>query len=68
LKKVWLGLGVSILCVISVLNLNATIFRISTVDKSSNENLVDGQNAKKRNKGKQYLYVFGNLLSQGLIE
>ncbi len=69
LKKVWVGLGVSIICVISVLNLMQRYLEYrSTVNKNSNENLVDGQNAKKRNKGKHYLYVFGNLLSQGLIE
>nr|CAH0101879.1 unnamed protein product [Daphnia galeata] len=75
---VWLGLGVSIVCVTAILIL---ILRFSShlpknlnsntqVESSGNDNLEsqDGRHpadVTKDQSGKQYLYVIGNLLSQG---
>jgi hypothetical protein len=58
-EQVWLGLIVSIVCV--------TVALI-VVDRPRNVNLVrDREHTAKRKSGragKQYLYVFGNLMSQ----
>jgi phosphotransferase system glucose/maltose/N-acetylglucosamine-specific IIC component len=74
--KVWLGLGVSIVCVTAILIL---ILRFSShlpenfdsntqVESNSNDNL-EGQDGRhpvvKNQPEKPYLYVIGNLLSQG---
>jgi hypothetical protein len=75
-QKVWLGLGVSIVCVTAILIL---ILRFSShlpenldsntqVESSRNDNL-EGQDGRlpvvKNHPAKPYLYVIGNLLSQG---
>ncbi|EFX82353.1 hypothetical protein DAPPUDRAFT_241433 [Daphnia pulex] len=72
---VWLGLGVSIACVIAVLNLiqryleyrSGFEMNFKTSNKTQPENLANGNQLrfKKWQTEKQYLYVFGNLLSQG---
>jgi ionotropic glutamate receptor len=79
-EKVWLGIGVSIVCVTTVLililrfssqylpkNLNSNTSKV----ESSNDNNLEGQDGRhpvrdRDQSGKQYLYVIGNLLSQGL--
>ncbi|XP_046448046.1 ionotropic receptor 93a-like isoform X2 [Daphnia pulex] len=82
--KVWLAIGVSIVCVIAVLNLiqhleyrsafitdfrpnNKPLPKNYTNDDQLRPELVNGKKLqfKKWQTGKQYLYVFGNLLSQG---
>jgi hypothetical protein len=79
--KVWLGLGVSIVCVTATLILIlrfsshlSIIWRSNTieVEKSNEENVRnperDGRLSVLENKcRKQYLYVIGNLLSQGFL-
>nr|CAH0100778.1 unnamed protein product [Daphnia galeata] len=76
---VWLGLGVSIVCVTATLILIlrfsfhlSTIWRSNTIEvETGNEENVrtperDGRLSVMENKcRKQYLYVIGNLLSQG---
>ncbi|EFX82191.1 hypothetical protein DAPPUDRAFT_316806 [Daphnia pulex] len=72
---VWLGLGLSIACVIAVLNLiqryleyrSGFEMNFKTSNKTQPENLANDNQLrfKKWQIGKQYLYVFGNLLSQG---
>jgi hypothetical protein len=65
--KVWLGLGISMICVIAILNLMQRYLEYrSTFEKSSNLMTNSGRQVKKTITGKQYLYVFANLLSQGL--
>ena len=77
-QKVWLGIGVSIVCVATVFiliqrflshlpeNLNSN----KKVESSGNDNL-EGQDGRhpvisdRDQSGKQFLYVIGNLLSQG---
>ena len=80
-EKVWLGLGVSIVFVTATLILIlrfsfhlSTIWRSNTieVEKSNEENVRsperDGRFSVMENKcRKQYLYVIGNLLSQGFL-
>ncbi|EFX82393.1 hypothetical protein DAPPUDRAFT_101640 [Daphnia pulex] len=65
---VWLGLGISIVCVIAVLNLMQLYLEyrsvIETPSKSNDNSPTEKINTKGET-GKQYLYVFGNLLSQG---
>jgi hypothetical protein len=62
--QVWLGLGVSIVCVIAVLNL---IQRYLEYRSAFEMDFKTGNKprAEKWRTGNQYLYVFGNLLSQG---
>ncbi|XP_046642705.1 ionotropic receptor 21a-like [Daphnia pulicaria] len=63
---VWLGLGISMICVIAILNLMQRYLEYrSTFEKSSNLMTNSGRQVKKTITGKQYLYVFANLLSQG---
>ncbi|EFX82354.1 hypothetical protein DAPPUDRAFT_241432 [Daphnia pulex] len=72
---IWLGLGVSIICVIAVLNLMQRLLSYlpengenqsrpnSPSDNSPTE--MTKNRVTKGETGEQYLYVFGNLLSQG---
>ncbi|EFX82357.1 hypothetical protein DAPPUDRAFT_316873 [Daphnia pulex] len=68
---VWLGLAVSIACMIICLNvIQHYLDYRSTLMESFNQNEVTRQKSgrlpvDKWQTGKQYLYVFGNLLSQG---
>ncbi|EFX82391.1 hypothetical protein DAPPUDRAFT_316802 [Daphnia pulex] len=65
---VWLGLGISIVCVIAVLNLMQRYLQYRSVIETpsrSNDNSPTEKIITKGETGKQYLYVFGNLLSQG---
>ncbi len=66
-EQVWLGLIVSTVCVTAALNLVD-----GTLKEPRNENLVaDRKHTAKRKSGragKQYLYVFGNLMSQSQTE
>ncbi|XP_046448038.1 glutamate receptor ionotropic, delta-2-like isoform X1 [Daphnia pulex] len=72
---VWLGLGISIVCTIAILNLIQRYLEYrSTIEADLRQNKTpqsgnltnDGKlPVKKWQSGKQYLYVFGNLLSQG---
>jgi hypothetical protein len=76
-RQIWLGLGVSIICVIAVLNLMQRLLSYLPENgenlsqpNSPNDNPPTGKSLKKNRvtkgeTGKQYLYVFGNLLSQG---
>jgi hypothetical protein len=69
-RQVWLGLGVSIGCVIAVLNLIQRYLHYrSTIDlKQIEENKSQKRGrigVKKWQTGKQFFYVLGNLLSQG---
>ncbi|EFX82169.1 hypothetical protein DAPPUDRAFT_241317 [Daphnia pulex] len=66
--QVWLGLGISIVCVIAVLNLMQRYLDYRSVTETtlrSNDNPPTQKIITKGETGKQYLYVFGNLLSQG---
>nr|CAH0102975.1 unnamed protein product [Daphnia galeata] len=61
---IWVGLGVSIVCVIVVLSSIQRYLEYQTAGQLTN----DGGGLRVITKtitGKQYLYVFGNLLSQG---
>ncbi|EFX82352.1 hypothetical protein DAPPUDRAFT_241436 [Daphnia pulex] len=63
--QIWLGLGISIVCVIAILNL---LQRYLESYRSAFEmDLKTGNKprAEKWQTEKQFLYVFGNLLSQG---
>ncbi|XP_046449191.1 ionotropic receptor 93a-like [Daphnia pulex] len=65
---VWLGLGVSIVCVITVLNVIQRYLEYHSALEttfSSNDNPPAEKIITKVGTGKEYLYVFGNLLSQG---
>nr|CAH0103843.1 unnamed protein product [Daphnia galeata] len=53
---IWLGLGISIVCVTSVLIL---------LQKFNEKQFGDGRLSHKKRYARQYLYVLGNLLSQG---
>ncbi len=68
-RQVWLGLGVSVACVIAVLNLIQRYLDYrSTIDDGfdQSEEKKNGRlRVTKWKTQKQYLYVFGNLLSQG---
>ena len=84
--QIWLGLGVSIICVIAALNFMQRALsylipengdyrsqfrrRISPIDgnPSTNKTTNKGRRRVKKETAKQFLYVFGNLLSQGEIE
>ena len=64
-QQIWVGIGVSIVCVIVVLSLIERYLEYQTTGPLTN----DGGGLRiitKTITGKQYLYVFGNLLSQGL--
>ena len=64
-QQIWVGIGVSIVCVIVVLSLIERYLEYQTAGPLTN----DGGGLRiitKTITGKQYLYVFGNLLSQGL--
>ncbi|XP_046449196.1 glutamate [NMDA] receptor subunit 1-like [Daphnia pulex] len=67
--QVWLGLGISIVCVIAVLNLIQRYLEyrsvIVTPSRSKDNPALTEKVIAKGETGKQYLYVFGNLLSQG---
>jgi hypothetical protein len=72
-RQVWLGLGVSIGCVIAVLHLIQRYLHYrSTIDLKQNEEKKSQKRGrigvKKWQTGKQYFYVFGNLLSQGFYK
>ena len=66
-----MGLVISIVCVVVVLSvLDFILFKEPRNDNklSEDRNSVEHQTAEKITRarpGKQYLYVFGNLLSQG---
>ncbi|XP_046648429.1 glutamate receptor ionotropic, kainate 5-like [Daphnia pulicaria] len=66
---IWLGLGISIVCVITVLNLIQRYLQYRSVIETPALKPIDNPPAEKMISygltGKQYLYVFGNLLSQG---
>ncbi|EFX82390.1 hypothetical protein DAPPUDRAFT_316803 [Daphnia pulex] len=65
---VWLGLGISIVCVIAVLNLIHHYLEYRLVVEKSlrpNNNSPTEKIVNKGETGKQYVYVFGTLLSQG---
>ncbi|EFX82216.1 hypothetical protein DAPPUDRAFT_316861 [Daphnia pulex] len=71
---VWLGLGVSIVCVIEVLTLmlryldyQSTLITIGNKPREDSDISVNLQNVRRdvNVASKEYLYVFGNLLSQG---
>jgi hypothetical protein len=68
--QVWLGLGISIVCIIAVLNLIQRYLQyrsvIETTLTPNNHQAPTEKVITKGETGKQYLYVFGNLLSQGL--
>jgi hypothetical protein len=67
-RHVWLGLGVSIVCVITVLNVIQRYLQYHSALEttiSSNDNPPAEKIITKVGTGKEYLYVFGNLLSQG---
>ncbi|XP_046448054.1 uncharacterized protein LOC124196853 isoform X2 [Daphnia pulex] len=74
---VWLGLGISIVCVIAILNLIrrylecrstfCTGFRPNNEPQTRNLKTGGQHRAKKRQTGNEYLYVLGNLLSQGVV-
>jgi hypothetical protein len=71
-RQVWLGLGVSIACVIAMLNLIQRYLHYrSTIDDDlkqieENNSQKGGRiGVKKWQTGKQFFYVLGNLLSQG---
>jgi hypothetical protein len=74
-QQVWLGLGISIFCVIAILNLirrylecRSTFrigFRPNNEPQTGNLKTGGQHRAKKRQTGNEYLYVLGNLLSQG---
>ena len=67
--QLWLGLGISIVCVIAILNLiqyyleyrSSLETKFRTNDNQPTEKII----VTKGRSGKQFLYVFGNLLSQG---
>nr|CAH0109179.1 unnamed protein product [Daphnia galeata] len=64
---VWLGLVISIVCVIFVLNLLQRYFTYRSLKPETSSIEIGNQNsAPIVNTGNQYLYVFGNLLSQGV--
>jgi ionotropic glutamate receptor len=63
-----LGLGVSIVCLITVLNVIQRYLEYHSAFEatfSSNDNPPAEKKITKEETGKEYLYVFGNLLSQG---
>jgi hypothetical protein len=73
-QQIWLGLGISIVCVIVILNLiqrysesaSGTGFRLNNKPQTGNLTNNGQLRGTKGETGKQqYLYVFGNLLSQG---
>jgi hypothetical protein len=67
--QVWLGLGISIVCVITVLNLIRRYLEYrSLIETPSSpiDNPATGKLITEGETGKQYVYVFGTLLSQGL--
>ena len=84
--QIWLGLGVSIICVIAALNFMQRALsylipengdyrsqfrrRISPIDgnPSTNKTTNKGRRRVKKETAKQFLYVFGNLLSQGQMK
>jgi ionotropic glutamate receptor len=68
-RQVWLGLGVSIVCVITVLNVIMSSSATWNIIPHSKLHLVQTTIHRLKKKitkgetGKEYLYVFGNLLS-----
>jgi ionotropic glutamate receptor len=75
--QVWLGLGVSIICVIAVLNLIQRYLEYRSAfhmdfkprnKKPKTGNLQNNRKVKRYQTGKQYLYVLGILLSQGYLK
>jgi len=72
---VWLGLGVSIVCVTAILILIQRYYEyrstfdayFTTNNKPHIRKLNNGEQLRVKNggAGNHYLYVFGNLLSQG---
>ena len=84
LKKVWLGIGISIVCVTaSLIFILRFSSRLPTIRSSNTkvETITNNENSRNREKkvdevlsdviekqsSHQFLYVIGNLLSQGLI-
>ena len=63
-QQIWVGLGVSIVCVIVVLSLIERYLEYQTAGQLTDDSGL--RVVTKTITGKQYLYVFGNLLSQGL--
>ncbi|XP_046449177.1 glutamate receptor ionotropic, kainate 2-like [Daphnia pulex] len=69
--QIWLGLGKSIVCVIAILNLIQRYLEYRSSLETSNVRPNDNNNPPtekiitKGRTAKQFLYVFGNLLSQG---
>ncbi|EFX82168.1 hypothetical protein DAPPUDRAFT_241316 [Daphnia pulex] len=61
---VWLGLGISIVCVIAILNLTQRYLQYRSTFETSFRPSYNLTTAKEETR-EQYLYVFGNLLSQG---
>jgi ionotropic glutamate receptor len=75
--QVWLGLGVSIICVIAMLNLIQRYLEYRSAfhmdfklrnKKLKTGNLQNNRKVKRYQTGKQYLYVLGILLSQGYLK
>jgi hypothetical protein len=76
--KVWLGLGLSILFVISILKLTQHALNYLPANWEYNKSRSKKGSRQLRNRNillvakkkseNEYLYVFGNLLSQGSIE
>ncbi len=62
-QQIWVGLGVSMVCVIVVLSLIQRYLEYQTAGPLTNDGGL--RVVRKTKTGKQYLYVFGNLLSQG---
>ena len=84
LKKVWLGIGISIVCVtaslIFILRFSSRLPTIRSSNTIKVETITNNENSRNRKKNDdvlsdviekqsshQFLYVIGNLLSQGLI-
>ena len=65
-QQIWLGLGVSILFVIAVLNLIQQ-FLDHPSKKETNAIQLGGEKMKKAKTRNYYIYVYGLLLSQGMI-
>jgi len=66
--QIWLGVVISTVCVIAVLNSIQQYLEYRSVYENtfrSSDNTPTQKIVNKGETGKQYLYVFGNLLSQG---
>jgi hypothetical protein len=66
-QQIWLGLGVSIVCIIVSLNLIQKYLDRCSKKETDTIELPDAKRTIKGKMRNNYFYVFGMLLSQGLI-